>query len=132
MVQASRLNTKVLAAIAAVLVLAVLAAALLLRSPAPKPVVATSFLELNATPFAEVVSATPAGKPALKLPDGDHITPMRLDGVPQGSYAVVFKGTDGAVQSANCTVSDDNHLCTAQLAPLTDADISAIVAGGQP
>jgi serine/threonine protein kinase len=115
------------AAVVGVIVIAV-GAVMYLRQPQPVP---TTYLQLNAAPFAEVVSITPAKGSALKLAAGSHMTPMRVDAAPIGSYSVVFKAADGTSHTESCEISDDTHLCAMQSSPLTDADIDAIVKGGQ-
>jgi serine/threonine-protein kinase len=127
-VQGSKVSPKLVISIAAAVLLIVLGAVLALR---PKPAVVTSYLQLNASPFAEVLSITPQKGSPLGLPAGDHSTPMRIEGVPEGAYAVVFRKADGKTETVTCTVSDTNHRCMAQAAPLSDADIDAIVAGGK-
>ena len=91
----------------------------------------TTYLQLNAAPYAEVVSITPAKGSSLKLPEGAHMTPLRIDSVAEGTYSVVFKGTDGSSHTESCVVSDDSHLCAMESAPLTDQDIDTIVKGAQ-
>jgi serine/threonine-protein kinase len=127
-VQGSKVSAKLIVSIAAVVLLAVLGAILALR---PKPTVPMSFLQLNASPFAEVISITPQNGSQVTLPAGDHATPMRIEGVPEGVYTVVFQLAGGKSQTVTCTLSEDNHLCMAQAEPLSDADIDAIVAGGK-
>ncbi|WP_263379325.1 serine/threonine-protein kinase [Granulicella paludicola] len=106
----------------------VIAAVLFLRQPPP---VGTSYLQMNATPYAEVVSITPSKGSALKLGEGSHMTPLRMDAVALGTYSVVFRGADGSSHTETCVVSDDSHLCSMQSTPLSDSDIDAIVKGAQ-
>ena len=127
-VQGSKGSVKLLGGIAAVLLLTVIAV-LLLR---PKPVVPQSFLQLNASPFAEVVSLTAAQGAAVPLPPGDHTTPLRLEGVPQGEYTVVFREANGAQRQLACSVSEASHLCALPGTPLSDADVDAVIAGSKP
>ncbi len=127
-VQGSRLNVKLLGGIAALLLLAVVAA-LLFR---PKPVVPQGFLQLDASPFAEVTSIRASGGRVFPLPPGGHTTPLRLEGVPQDSYAVEFREANGATRQLGCTVSEANHLCALPVTPLSDADVDVIIAGGKP
>ena len=127
-VQSSRVSPKLIVSIAAVLVIAIVGAVLYLRKAAP---VSTSYLQLNASPFAQVVKITPkAGGPDIKLPEGDHTTPMRLDGIPHGIYTVVFQSPQGASLQQDCSVSDKDHQCFAEVENLTDADVDAIEKGG--
>jgi serine/threonine-protein kinase len=97
----------------------------------PAPAVAVGVLELNATPFAEVVSVTSDKGKAVALPAGDYWTPMRLDGIPEGNYSVVFKGADGSTQSQQCTVGQPAQLCTIELKPIDDQAIEEIVGGAK-
>ncbi len=87
-----------------------------------------TFLQLNAAPFAEVVSVTGKGGKAFALPNGEHTTPLRLEGLPEGSYTVVFKAPDGSSHTQICKPSDD-HLCVADLDKLSDAQIDEILTG---
>ncbi len=126
--QERKLNVKLLGGIAALLLLAVIAA-LFLRS---KPAAPQSFLELDASPFAEVLSLTASRGGAFRLLPGSHTTPLRLEKVPQGTYAVVFRQANGTIKQLDCTVSEANHLCALFGTPLSDADVDAIIAGGKP
>ncbi len=128
-VQGSKVSAKLIIGIAVAVVAIVVGAIFLLK---PKPQIATGAIQLNASPFGQVVSITPEGGSAVTLPPGSHDTPMRLD-VPEGSYSVVFQGADGAKQTANCKVvaNADANTCNAELTPITDSDIQAIVAGGK-
>ncbi|HEY4358178.1 MAG TPA: protein kinase [Acidobacteriaceae bacterium] len=128
-VQGSKVSPKLIISIAVVLVAVIGAAVLFLR---PKPAMNMGALQLNATPFAEIVSIIPADGKAVHLPAGDHQTPMRID-VPEGQYAVTFKGADGTTQKADCKVvaNSEGNVCTAEIVPLTDADIETIVSGGK-
>lgn len=126
-VQSSKISPKLIVAVAAVLVLAIVGAVLLMR---PASQVATSYLQLNASPFAEIVKITPqAGGTAIKLPDGEHSTPIRVDGVAVGSYTVVFQSPTGVSDTKTCVVSQTVHLCSPQVSPLSDTDINAIEKG---
>ncbi len=128
-VQGSKVSAKLIIGIAVAVVAIVVAAIFIFK---PKPQVITGAMQLNASPYGTVLSITPEGGEAIKLAPGLHETPMRLD-VPEGSYAVVFQGTGGAKQTANCKVvaTSDTNSCTAELTPITDADIQAIVDGGK-
>ena len=95
----------------------------------PAPVVPMGALELNATPFAEVVSVTSDTGKALPLPAGDHWTPLRLDDLPVGRYAVSFKGPDGNTQSQQCDVAQTAQVCSIELKAIDDSAIDQIVGG---
>ena len=110
-----------------VVVLGGAAAAFFLLRPAP--VVPTGALELNASPFAEVVSVTSDKGTAIPLPAGDHWTPLRIDDLPTGRYAVGFKGPDGSTQSQQCDVAQTAQLCSIELKPIDDSAIDQIVGG---
>src|SRR5882757_1266458 len=123
-------STKVLAGIAAGLLVIVGVAFYFLRPyllrPAAGPPI--TFLQLNATPFGEVVRITGKKGNAIPLPAGDHTTPLRLDAVPEDTYTVVFKSSDGGTQTKVCDLTAD-HLCTAALKELGDSEIDEILAG---
>ncbi len=128
-VQSSKVSSKLLVAVAAVLVIAIIAAVILLRTKSQ--VIPTSYLQLNASPFAQVVKISPrGGGAAIALPPGDHSTPMRLEGIPQGTYTVVFQSPNGSSVQQDCPVSDKDHQCFAEVDKLTDADLDAIEKGG--
>jgi serine/threonine-protein kinase len=110
-----------------VVVLGGAAAAFFLLRPAP--VLPMGALELNASPFAEVVSITSDKGAAIPLPAGDHWTPMRLDDLPAGRYTVSFKGPDGNTQSQQCDVAQTAQVCGIELKPIDDSAIDQIVGG---
>jgi serine/threonine-protein kinase len=97
----------------------------------PAPVVAVGVLELNAAPYAEVVSVTSDKGKTIPLPAGDHWTPLRLDGIPEGIYSVVFKGADGGTQSQQCIVGQPIQLCSIEMKPIDDHAIDEIVGGAK-
>jgi hypothetical protein len=98
----------------------------------PAPAAPMGVLELNATPYAEVVSVTSqhTGK-SMPLPAGDHWTPLRLDGIPGGEYTVTFKGADGSTQSRYCDVGIIEQVCSVEMKPIDDHAIDEIVGGAQ-
>jgi len=98
--------------------------------PAPA-VVQLGALEVNATPFAEVVSVTSDKGKAIPLPAGDHFTPLRLDGIPLGTYAVQVKGADGAAATQSCVVDQSGQVCSFELKPIDDQAIEEIVGGAK-
>ena len=123
-------NTRMVGGIAAgVLVVASVIGWLLTRgsSSATGP---STFLQLNAEPFAEVVSVTRSNGKPIALPKGEHTTPLRLDALPEQSYTVVFKGPDGRSHTKVCNPADD-HLCVADLGTLNDAQIDEILTGSK-
>ena len=97
----------------------------------PAPAVPLSALEVNATPFAEVVSVTSDKGKAIPLPAGDHWTPLRLDDIPPGTYSVQVKGADGATMTQPCVVDQSAHVCNIELKPIDDQAIDEIVGGAK-
>lgn len=97
----------------------------------PAPAVPMGVLEVNATPYAEVVSVTSDKGKVLALPTDDHWTPLRLDDVPTGSYAVLVKGPDGSPQSQQCDVAQSIQVCTVVLKPIDDNAIDEIIGGAK-
>ena len=90
----------------------------------------STYLQLNASPFAEVMSVKGSKGDNVPLPAGDHMTPLRIEGVPEGSYTVAFKTPDGTGATATCDLKvDGDHLCVAPSADLTDTQIDQILAG---
>jgi serine/threonine protein kinase len=89
---------------------------------------ALTYLQLNAAPFAEVVSITGSKGEVIALPAGDHTTPLRVDGVPEGAYTVAFKGADGSTRQQQCDLTAD-HLCAVTFTEMTDSQIDEVLAG---
>ena len=97
----------------------------------PVPVVPTGVLQLNATPYAEVVSITSDKGAAIALPAGDHWTPMRMENLPMGKYSVTFKGANGAAQTQSCDVTVAVQACSVELKPIDDSTIDQIIEGAK-
>jgi serine/threonine-protein kinase len=97
----------------------------------PAPAVPLGALELNATPYAEVVSVTSAKGAAIPLPAGDHWTPMRLDGIPAGKYTVSFKGTDGATQAEQCEAAQTAQVCNMVMKAIDHDAMDEIIGGAK-
>jgi serine/threonine-protein kinase len=97
----------------------------------PAPVVPVGVLELNATPFAELVGVTSDKGKVIPLPSGDHWTPLRLDAIPVGKYTVDFKGADGSTQKQQCDVDQTEQVCNVDLKPIDDNAIEQIVGGAK-
>ncbi len=97
----------------------------------PAPVGPLGVLELNATPYAEVVSVTSDKGKAVALPAGDHWTPLRLDDVPVGNYTVAFKGVDGATKQQQCSAAQLVQICSIEFKPIDDNAIDQIVGGAK-
>ena len=90
----------------------------------------TSFLQLNAAPYAEVESVVDSQGKAFPLPAGSHMTPMRLEGVLEGSYTVTFKAADGSEQKQVCNqIGDQICLAPAPSPALSDDQINQILDG---
>ena len=97
----------------------------------PAPVAAGGVLQLNATPYAEVVSVTSDKGKAIPLPAGDHWTPLRVDEIPAGQYAVVFKSPDGNTQTQQCAVDSTPQICSIEMKPIDDSAIDGIIGGAK-
>jgi serine/threonine protein kinase len=67
----------------------------------PRP---TTFIEINAIPFATVKSITSADGKVKLTPD--EVTPARI-GVPPGDYEVVLTGRDGTEKSEKVSATND-------------------------
>jgi eukaryotic-like serine/threonine-protein kinase len=115
----------------AVVLLGAAGAAYWLLRPAPAPAISLGALELNATPFAEVMSVTSEKGQAMPLPVGDHWTPLRLDEIPIGRYAVSFREADGTTQNQQCDVAQTAQVCTIELKAIDDNAIEEIVGGAK-
>ncbi|HUD12232.1 MAG TPA: protein kinase [Terracidiphilus sp.] len=97
----------------------------------PAPAVPLGALELNATPYAEVVSVTSAKGAAIPLPAGDHWTPMRLEGIPVGKYTVSFKGADGSTQAEQCEAAQTAQVCNMVMKAIDHDSIEEIIGGAK-
>jgi serine/threonine protein kinase len=78
-------------------------------------------VEINASPWATVVSVQDKTGKNIALPSGEQTTPLRLDGLNAGTYKVTFAGADGGQQIVECNVSSGSHLCVANMG-LPDTD----------
>jgi len=97
------------------------------HAPTPAPVLMD--LEINASPWARVVSVEDEAGINISLPEGDQTTPLRLDGLKSGKYKVTLAGMDGNQQAVECNVSSQEHLCAAVLG---SPDTDGVLMGGQP
>ncbi|MEO6801990.1 MAG: protein kinase [Granulicella sp.] len=130
-VQSKGPSTALIAGIGVVLLIVVGVLFYVLHSRSSQVAVApATYMQLNAAPFAEVVSITSGKGQLVTLPAGDHTTPLRIDSVPQDSYTVVFKGPDGSTKQQHCDLAVD-HLCTATFTAIGDSQIDEILAGQQ-
>jgi len=93
------------------------------------PISEVTDLEINASPWAKVVSIQGQEGNSITLPDGDHVTPIRLDSVKVGTYKVILVGPDGNQEEVECNVSSEEHLCTADVGL---PNIKQILTGAQP
>jgi eukaryotic-like serine/threonine-protein kinase len=92
------------------------------------PVITTGTLQVNATPYAEIVSITAADGKQIALPV-DAATPLRLDGVPAGNYSIVLKGPNGVQPPQPCTVSASGQACNFSVQTVGDTEIDEILGG---
>ncbi|WP_255551294.1 serine/threonine-protein kinase [Granulicella sp. dw_53] len=94
-----------------------------------KPVFASTYLELNALPWAVVQQIADETGHIVALPSSDHNTPLRLEGIPVGNYTVTFVGVDKIVQMEHCQLTQSQHLCTSTF---PEPDIKQLLVGDQP
>ena len=118
--------------VAATAVAALLAAVLFFAlrrhaTPAPVPV---TYAQIVATPYAHVLRLTQDGGTAVTLPSGDNLTPLRVNDLPAGSYTLDLQTDGGPVTQTHCHIDGQQHLCYAELSPLSDADVQTILNGG--
>jgi serine/threonine-protein kinase len=97
----------------------------------PAAVVPLGALELNASPYAEVINITSDKGKVVSLPAGDHWTPLRLDDLPAGNYTVTFKGADGATKQQQCIAAQSVQVCSIELKPIDDNTIDQIIGGAK-
>jgi len=97
----------------------------------PAPAAGGAILQVVATPYGEVVSITSAGGTAIALPAGDHSTPLRVDALAAGNYAVVVKGADGKTQMQTCEASTSPQVCVVPLQAVDDNAIDQIIGGAK-
>ena len=97
------------------------------RSPAPLPL---TYAQLVASPYAQVLQVRSANGQSVPLPPGDHTTPLRLNALPAGNYAVNFQEANGQSSEVHCAIDAQQHLCSGPQTPLTDSDIQTVLNGG--
>ncbi|MBI2677554.1 MAG: protein kinase [Candidatus Koribacter versatilis] len=101
----ARKSPVTLLVIVAVVVLAIGAGVFLFKDRLFPPQ-ATSYIEINVTPWGKVKSITSVdGKRSIELP-ADTVTPLRIN-VPPGDYKVTLAGPDGSEQSEMVKAADD-------------------------
>jgi serine/threonine protein kinase len=94
----------------------------------PAPVIAQTVLEINASPWANVLQIEGENGNNIALPD-DPTTPLLLDGIKPGTYKVTFAGADGQKKTTECNVSLEKHECVADMGTF---DAKQILMGEQP
>lgn len=97
--------------------------------PAPAPAEAPTDMEINASPWATVVSVEDESGARVPLPEGGQTTPLRLDGLKRGKYKVTLAAAHGDQQTMDCDISLDEHLCSLNLG---SPDVDQVLTGGQP
>jgi serine/threonine protein kinase len=97
--------------------------------PQPTPTGVPTDVEINASPWAKVMSVQDEAGNSVALPDGDQTTPLRLEGINSGAYKVTFARADGKEQTVECNVSAGEHLCAADLG---SPDPEQVLMGEQP
>jgi len=96
----------------------------------PKAIMADTYLEVNASPWATVVKIQNRAGSSIDLHNSQPVTPFRLDGVPPGSYEVTLKVPgSGLEQVVSCVISADQHLCSADLGT---PETQQLLTGAQP
>jgi eukaryotic-like serine/threonine-protein kinase len=97
-------------------------------APAASVAVPTD-LEINASPWAKVLSVRAKTGNSIALPDNDSTTPLRLDAINSGSYEVTLAGPDNKLQTVECTASSSQHLCSADMG---SPSVNQVLMGEQP
>ena len=83
------------------------------RAPVnPPAVVVRTDMEINASPWAKVLSVQDEAGKEITLPDGDQSTPLRLEGLKPGRYKVTLADPGGEQKTVDCSLSTADHLCT--------------------
>lgn len=85
-----------------------------------------SDLEINAIPWGRVVEIRDSQGKLVALSNDDRTTPLRLEGLEEGKYTVALSAPTGQTQTLECNLTEENHLCSAELGSL---DISRILKG---
>jgi eukaryotic-like serine/threonine-protein kinase len=85
-------------------------------------------LQLDASPWATVVAIRNASGKSLPLPTNDNTTPLRVEALNAGTYIVELRGPDNQQKTVQCTVSQDQHTCTADMGL---PDIQQLLKGDQ-
>jgi len=92
---------------------------------------ATSYMVVNASPWATVVRIRNAAGKELDLSGQSRATPLRVDGVAAGQYEVTLEGADNEHQVIHCQIIATQHLCTAKMeAGNPDQLLQKVLGGG--
>ena len=86
-------------------------------------------MEINASPWARVVSVQDTSGKNVALSDEDATTPLRLEGVDSGTYKVTLSDAAEKRQTVVCIVSLKDHLCSADMG---SPDVQQVLTGEQP
>jgi serine/threonine-protein kinase len=96
----------------------------------PQAMVANTYLEVNASPWATVVKIENSAGNSIDLHGTQPVTPFRLDGVAPALYEVTLKGPGSdQEQVVPCVISAAHHLCTADLGT---PETQQVLTGAQP
>ena len=98
------------------------------RVAAPVPVPASTFMEINASPWARILQVQDSQGKSVPFPE-EGTTPLRLDDLTPGQYKVTLAGPKGDEQTVNCSISGNDHLCMMQIEAL---DIPKVMTGANP
>jgi predicted Ser/Thr protein kinase len=91
------------------------------------PIVQTD-MEINASPWANVLGVQNDKGDEIALPSANEVTPLRIENVQSGHYKVTLAGADGKQTIVDCDISTENHLC---MADLTSVDMQQLLKGAQ-
>jgi eukaryotic-like serine/threonine-protein kinase len=96
------------------------------------PAMPTDYMDINASPWATVVSVRTAAGKDLVLKDKNLATPLRVDGISAGDYEVTLHGQDHEQQVIHCTIGGTQHLCSAEMGNTNPDDLlrEALAGGG--
>ena len=92
---------------------------------------ATSYMDVNASPWATVARIKNAAGKELDLSGQNRATPLRVDGVSAGQYEVTLEGAHNEQQVIHCQISATQHLCSTKMgAADPDQLLQKVLAGG--
>lgn len=94
----------------------------------PAAVVERTDMEINASPWANVLRVQDEAGTEIALPDVDRSTPLRLNGLKAGKYKVIFADAEGQQKTVECNLSTVDHLCTTDMGI---ADIQQMLTGAR-